>query len=159
MNKELFERIYSAYFKKLGRYACVILKDKELAEEAVQQVFFKIWEQRESLQIKKIYPYLIRSTKNEALQLLKRENVTAQSFQIDYEEIKSADLGESNEDSLNQIKKAIQFLPPKCKEIMILKMDDGLTHKEISEYLNISIKTIENQVSIAFKKLREMIKK
>lgn len=159
MNKKLFEKIYGEYFQKLGRYAFVILKDKELAEEAVQQVFCRIWEQSDSLQIEKIYPYLIRSTKNEALKLLKLRKTTLLLNKSEYEDSNWQEVDDNDDDTFMLIKQAIKSLPPKCREIMILKVEDGLTHKEISEYLNISVKTIENQVSIAFKRMRESIKK
>jgi len=159
VNKATFEHYYSVYHQKLCRYAVLILKDETLAEEAVQQVFFRIWEQRATLQIEKIYPYLIRSTKNEAFQLLKLRKISLTLSNSEYEQHDWPISTESKSETFRMINEAIQHLPLKCKEIMLLKIEDGLTHKEISEYLNISVKTIENQVSIAFKKLREVIKK
>jgi RNA polymerase sigma-70 factor (ECF subfamily) len=63
------------------------------------------------------------------------------------------------ENQIHQLKEAIKFLPAKCKEIMLLKVADGLTHQEISEYLKISEKTVENQVTIAIKKIRKFMNK
>ena len=58
---------------------------------------------------------------------------------------------------INLVNKAIEKLPKKCKEIFILSKRDGLTNQEISEILNISIKTVESQITIAFKQLRKQI--
>ena len=74
--------------------------------------------------------------------------------------INSTSLFENDRDKdklIKMINKSIEKLPKKCKEIFLLSKRDGFTNQEISEILSISIKTVESQITIAFKQLRKQI--
>lgn len=160
MNKQEYENIYDTYAHKLRDFAQSFLRERDLAEEVVQQVFYTIWENRRRLSLDKPFAYLLAATKNEALKEIKRKKRFDKSDPNNNDQIILQKV-EIIEPSIRfeAVQLAIEKLPKKCKIIMKLKVEDGLTHTEIAKILNISEKTIENQVSIAFKKIRQSVKK
>lgn len=156
MKQELIHLFYQEYYSKLIKFAFALMRSQKNAEEAVHNVFQKLWSSDKLTEIKNPYPYLVQCTKFEAYAILAKEKKEMEvNFQFLKSDIAEKEQTEIHEDRINQLRKAIQILPPKCKEIMLLKVEDGLTHNEISEYLKVSEKTIENQVSIAIKKIRK----
>jgi RNA polymerase sigma-70 factor (ECF subfamily) len=141
----------------------VYVKDKDNAEEIVQNFFVHFWEKRADLSINSaIKSYFYSSIRNRALNFI-RDNCKLSRFDDDF--ANSYDLNISNEESgfestelSENINKAIDTLPPKCKEIFLLSRMHNLSYKEISEKLDISTKTVENQISIALKKLHVELK-
>lgn len=134
--------------------------DKDEAEEAVQKMFVRLWGNRKKL----IVPdnpkaFLFRSVYNESIKLL-RQKKTHQKYITNYFDQFKPELDE-NEDYINflpYLNQAIEKLPEKCRQIFILNKIEGLTQKEIAEYLGISVKTVENQIAAAFSKLREELR-
>lgn len=160
MNKQEYEKIYHSYVYKLHNFAQSFLRERNLAEEVVQQVFYKIWENKEKLTLENPFAYLLTATKNEALKEINRKKQLEEN-KHNASDQPIVDKIDSNEPAIQfeAVKTAIEELPAKCKEIMKLKVEDGLTHGEIAEFLKISEKTIESQVSIAFKRIRQSVKK
>ena len=161
-NRLAFDTLFRKYYTRLCRFALSYLKEKELAEECVQEVFIKIWEQADRFNIEgTVLSYLFAATKNTSLNLIKKIN-TRQKYEIEYEVQKSdTDSGLTeieNEKFTVVMLEAINQLPEKCRNIFELSKNDGLTYDEIADYLKISKKTVENQMGIAFKKLREMLR-
>ena len=153
--KMLFER----YFTVLVRYASRITANTNVAEELVEDVFIYIWEKRNSIQIQSgIKPYLYTAARNASFNFLKsrlakanksltfenNENdiINNESEQIQYNELKRA------------VTKAIERLPDACKTIFVLSRNIKLSNQEIANELNISIKTVEGQMTIALRKIR-----
>lgn len=158
MKQELIHQFYQEYHAKLIKFAFALMRSQEDAEEAVHNVFRKLWDSDKLPEIKNPYPYLIQCTKYEAYALLAREKKEKEgNYQFLKVETENMEETGAPKDKLTQLRKAIDSLPPKCQEIMLLKVEDGLTHQEISEYLKVSEKTIENQVSIAIKKIRKFM--
>lgn len=157
MKQKLIQQFYQDYQEKLIKFAFALMRSQENAEEAVHNVFRRLWASDKLSEIEKPYPYLIQCTKFEAYAILaqekKQKEVNLQFLKSEAEEKR---LVETNENRLIQLRTAIDSLPPKCKKIMRLKVDDGLTHREISDYLKLSKKTVENQVTIAIKKLKNI---
>jgi RNA polymerase sigma-70 factor (ECF subfamily) len=156
VTEDSFQRYYRQYYKPLVTYAFSIVKERAIAEDVIQQVFKQLWEIHTKRPIQKLYPYLITAVKHEALKHIKERGKTIMISDTERTLTSSFDNDDSS-DSYHLLIKAIHSLPSKCKEIMLLKMQDGLTHQEIADYLQISKKTIENQVSIAHKKLRVVL--
>ncbi|MGJ3234559.1 RNA polymerase sigma factor [Marivirga sp.] len=160
MKPELIHQFYEDYHEQLIRFAKAIMRSQMDAEEAVHNVFRKLWDSEKLPEIKKPYPYLIQCTKFEAYALLAKEkNEQELNYRYFRNESEIIPQSSNREESMPLIRKAIEALPPKCKNIMLLKLDDGLTHSEISEYLKVSEKTVENQVTIAIKKVRKYLNK
>ncbi|HXB93141.1 MAG TPA: RNA polymerase sigma-70 factor [Puia sp.] len=157
--KELFTSLYSPLFL----FAKSMVKSKESAEEIVSDVFIRIWERRRELQkIDNLKVYLYVSTRNTALNYINqhKRNVTnpIDEFQAEFTSIYfDPEQLLITADMLALIKRSIEQLPPKCKIIFKLVKEDGLKYREVAEILNLSIKTVENQLAIALQKIGNTI--
>ena len=157
-----FEVLFRKYYSILCSFAFQFLKDHELAEETVQDLFVKIWEKRESLNIESsVKHYFFRSIRNQCLNQIQHEKIKKQ-----YE---SSVLEKTNQeinpehfyievDLIEKIERSINSLPPKRQEVFRLSREQGLKYQEIAETLNISVKTVEAQMGLALKYLREELK-
>lgn len=158
-NEAAFEKVFKTYFKSLHAFAYTFIKDEIIAEEIVQNVFFRIWEKKEQLQIDdSLKSYLYRSVHNESLNHIKHLKVKT-SFQLEY----SGNMEPLNQDASNQmiaaeleteIQKAINELPQQCRIIFQMSRFEQLKYQQIADQLNISIKTVENQMGKALKVMR-----
>jgi RNA polymerase sigma-70 factor (ECF subfamily) len=153
--KELFKSLYHYLYP----FARTIVKAKESAEEVVSDVFIKVWEKRKELEkIDNLKVYLYVSTRNIAFNYLDKQKRNA-TFSIDDYQTEFTSVYFDPEqmlitaDMLALIQKAIDQLPSKCRLIFKLAKEDGLKYKEIAEILNVSIKTVENQLAIALHKI------
>jgi RNA polymerase sigma-70 factor (family 1) len=153
--RELFTEFYSC----LHRFALGFVKSKQTAEEIVSDVFIKIWEKRKGLEkVANLKLYLYVATRNTSLNYLEKQKQT-EPFLRDFTgtEEKSADLNPEQlmitAEMLTRIHQAIDHLPPKCKMVFKLIKEDGLKYKEAAEILQISVKTVENQLAIALQKI------
>jgi len=132
----------------------------DTSEEIVQEVMFKIWVNRNSLNITgSIRSYLIRAVRNSCLNLLKHLDVR-EDYRVRHESMDQGSYSSPEElmivSELEQkIRNAIDDLPMERRKIFILSRYDGLSYAEIAEELGISIKTVENQMGKALKTLRE----
>ena len=153
--KVLFTELY-AY---LYHFAFSYVKSKPLAEEILSDVFIKIWEKRKELEkIDNLKLYLYVATRNTSLNYSakqKRNNESAIDESMG--EIKSLYLDPEQllitAEMMTRIQNAINALPPKCKLVFKLVKEDGLKYKEVAEIMNISVKTVENHLAIALKKI------
>jgi RNA polymerase sigma-70 factor, ECF subfamily len=153
-----FESLFRTYYATLSHYACAILQDLDEAEEIVQDVFVKIWEKRTQLTIETSFKaYIYQSVKNKCLNHIRNKKTQNSHLTIidkrDYESPNA--LTDLTADELNdKLYEAMEALPPKCKQIFQLSRLDGLKHAEIATQLDLKVKTIENQIGIALKFLR-----
>lgn len=157
-NERAFQVLFHRYYKMCLASALNVLKEQDQAKDIVQDLFFWLWKNREDLDIKSSVPgYLKRATVNRCLNLLKKE----QKFgdQQDWEEPihSQANPHELMEGEELQafIALALLQLPERCRLIFTLKRIEGYSVKEIAAQLEISPKTIENQITKALKHLRQ----
>lgn len=158
-----FKELYHSYFRRLFRFCLTMVRSKESAEEIVHDVFLYLWEKREqSHQIANPEVYLFTAVRNKSLDHLNRirrnETIDISSigteyltFDIDPERLMIT------EEMKKKIQQTIDRLPPRCKHIFMLVKEDGLKYKEVASLLNLSVKTVEAQMSIALKKLMTAI--
>ena len=152
--KKLFYQYYPFLCQNIYR----IVKDKAIAEDLAQDTFFKFWNKRNELNIEtSIKAYLRRMAINEGLYYL-RKNKKFQKEEVEVLAFVAAD-DDIEEQILHQefsaeVHAAIEELPPRCKEIFKLSRFEELSYKEIAAKLDISIKTVENQMGKALKTLR-----
>lgn len=156
--KELFERYYSS----MCLFARQFLNDHELAEETVQDMFVKIWEKRSLLNIEtSVKQYLFRSIRNQCLNQIQHEKIkhryANKVLESAHQEV-DPDQYYIEVDLLRRIEKSIDSLPPKRREIFRLSREQGMKYKEIADTLNISVKTVEAQMGLALKYLRDELK-
>jgi RNA polymerase sigma-70 factor (ECF subfamily) len=161
------ERAYvfliNQYHTRLYAYSISLAHDPEIAQDIVQNVYMKTWSFRKKLKSEfPIQTFLYRLVYNEFINqynnrkstmLLQKRYIDAlDDFVVEDDSSKFATY-------VAQVKKEIQNLPPKCKEVFIMSKQEGLTNLEISDYLNISIKTVEGQISKAYSILRKNVKR
>ncbi|HEY4287519.1 MAG TPA: RNA polymerase sigma-70 factor [Puia sp.] len=154
-----FEKVYRQYFIRLFRFCFSIVHQKEAAEEIVNDVFLYLWKRREqSGDIRNLEVYLYIATKNLSLNYLRDNHflhvvdISEQAGQYVKLEVTPGSMMESSE-TIRQMQKAIDELPPRCKLIFKLIKEDGLKYKDVAVLLNISVKTVEAQLAIAMKKI------
>lgn len=163
-DRQAFEKIFKAYYKRLHGFAYSYLMQSEIAEDVVQSVFLKIWSQREAWDPPgTVKQYLFAAVRNEALNKIRHQNVVDEAedevihtFENFKEHTHSAEDFEIKE-LRAAIQKGIDELPPRCRQIFILNRRSGLTYKEIAEYLDISINTVNTQMGRALKSLRNYL--
>ncbi|MCG8412176.1 MAG: RNA polymerase sigma-70 factor [Bacteroidales bacterium] len=161
-NIKAYQELFNKYYDILCRYAYLYVPKEDIAKEIVQEFFIKVWEKRSSINIKtSVKAYLFNSVRNASLNYI-RTNKRVEFIQINNieHEITNeiSDIEKLDKEYISeQIAKAINSLPPKCKKIFLLSKESKLTYNEIAKELNISKKTVENQMGIAFKKLKEKL--
>ena len=155
-----FRQVYAYFYKRLYQFALAIVKTRESAEEIVEDVFVRIWQQKETLPaIRNLRVYLYTATKNTSLNYLSkkaRESI-AEPFDHIHIELGGSDITPEQilitAEMYQKVQKAVEALPPRCKMIFKLVREDGLRYKEIAEILNISVNTIDVQMAIAVKRI------
>jgi len=153
--------IFKCYASKVMQYILVICGNKVMAEEIVQQTFVKFWYKRKRLAIKhNIKGYLFRMAYNLFKDLQKQR---AKKLVLLQELKYSATIDliendpEDTEQKLRLLNKEIHKLPKKCQAVFILRKKQGLTYAEISEKMNISIKTVEGHIATAMARLKHTL--
>lgn len=161
-----FRELYHTYYKRLHYFAVAMVKTKEAAEEIVEDVFIRLWNQRGTVtQINNLRIYLYTATKNTALNYLSRKARESIIEPFDNIDITLQETGINPEqimitaETYQKIRRAVEALPPRCKMIFKLIREDGLRYKEVSEILNISINTIDAQMAIAIQRITEALRK
>ncbi|MDR1682426.1 MAG: RNA polymerase sigma-70 factor [Candidatus Symbiothrix sp.] len=166
-----FSEVYLTYYSKLILFAKEYVVSYEDAENIVQDLFLFLWENKEILHtIHNPNAYFFTLTKNRCIDFLRKkitetkcnekiQSIFESEFKLKLDSLEEFDIfGLSDENIENLITEAINSLPERCREIFLLSKFKGLKYKEISEQLNISVNTVEGQMSIALRKLRIQLK-
>lgn len=158
-----FRKVFDQYFKSLVIRSYQIVREEQLAKDAVQEVFLALWKNRTKLPENiKLEPYLRRSTINRSLNIIKSRSHHIGAGQTPLTTLKEKNLQPDEQSEFNELRDVIQStidqLPERCKQIYMLCKQDGMTHKEVAEILDISTKTIENQITKALKTLRTAVR-
>lgn len=166
-----FESIYLAYFSKMKHFARVYVLSGEEAENIVQDVFTELLEKKEVFFLPDNLPaYLFTAVKNKCLNYLRHQVVRQEAVERLQEAhhlamqagINSLEILDdrifSEEDITGILKKALNSLPEKCRKIFVMNKLEGKKQKDIAVELNISVHTVETQMSIAYKKLKSELK-
>ncbi|MGN6296375.1 MAG: RNA polymerase sigma-70 factor, partial [Ginsengibacter sp.] len=159
-----FRQLYHQFYKKLLQFAFVLTRNKEVAEELVEDVFIKFWKNRKNAEtIRNVRVYLYSATKNTCLNYLSskaHQNIT-QPFDAVNIELANPHSPEQiliYRETYTKIQSAVQTLPPRCKMIFKLIREDGLKYKEVAEILNLSASTVEAQMTIAIRRIAFIVK-
>jgi len=159
-DREAYNILFRKYYTALCCFSHAICLSQEDAEENVQDMFVHFWETAPAIEITtSIKAYLYMSARNYTLNSIKKRQTEIHhiSEYSDYDNGSEADDKISDAEISTLIRKGVDTLPEKCREIFILCKLEGLTYDEISEYLDISKKTVDNQMGIALRKLREFL--
>jgi len=158
--EQALAELYQQFHKKLQLFSKAIVRNDELAEELVEDVFVKLWCNRSRItEIENITVYLYVAVKNKSLNTLSRKATELVTSGFDFLDIDVNDEAPGPQDlmitaeMMQRMHKAIEALPPRCKMIFKLIREDGLKYKEVAEILNISVNTIDAQMAIAVKRI------
>lgn len=158
-----YKEIFFTFYKALVRFALTIVDNRESAEEVVSDVMIKVWEKRKTLtSIENLRVYLYISTRNTSLNYFSKQrkntvlsldnlNINFPSAVLNPEQLMIT------AEMMRRITQSVNALPPRCKIVFQLVKEDGLPYREVAQILNISIKTIDNQLAIALRKISEAI--
>ncbi|MES2777201.1 MAG: RNA polymerase sigma-70 factor [Bacteroidota bacterium] len=159
-----FRQLFLMLAASLRHFAFTIVHSREQAEEIVEDVFINLWQSREKMgTVKNLRMYLYVATKNTSLNYLRKKTGQPHHEVIDYAHVEIAASDPNPEQILissemrRRIDEVVQQLPPKCKLIFKMAKEDRLRYREIAQILNITVKTIDNQLAIALKKISEAI--
>ncbi len=157
-NERAFYDLFEKYWEVLFTISARLLKDKDLAKDVVQEVFTSLWVNRLDKQIENLAGYLKRAVKFASLKELRDNKMLdmetldvghdmhiVETDQLEYDETEEA------------VKKAIEELPERTREVFRMSRFDHLSNKEISEQLGISQRTVETHISNALKQLRDTL--
>jgi RNA polymerase sigma-70 factor (ECF subfamily) len=154
-----FERIYNKYWSKLYLSAYNILRDRQVSEDITQEVLVNLWMKRANLQLTSLNAYLYTAVRYQVFNIIRSGKVKADLFNR-LEELFSKNGGEEilSEKEINRLlEQGVAELPEKCRQIFIMSRREHLSTKEIAERLEISPKTVENQLTIALNRLRKTL--
>jgi RNA polymerase sigma-70 factor (ECF subfamily) len=166
---EAFRLLFDEYFNPLCLYALRFTRDKSSAEEVVHETFVKLWEHREHIGItESLSGYFYKSVQNNALNYLKKEQIKNKYSEAYAERLKHAEeyFTVTQESGLSivlakelesRILEAVDSLPEQCREIFKLSRFAGLKNQEIAEKKQVTINTVQKQISIALEKLRKSL--
>jgi len=162
LDKAAFEELFRNYFTPLCSFAQKFVNDADEAKDIVHNVFINLWNKRGDIDLEtSLKSYLFQGVQNRSLNYI-RDHKKLVQFDTPQSEValsqylESRDHLESSE-AESRINQALDGLPDKCKEIFLMNRFDGLKYREIAEKLDISIKTVETQMSRALKNLREKL--
>jgi len=158
-----YKELYTALYPSLYHFIMEMIKSRQIAEEIISDVFIKVWEKRKSLEeILNLRVYCFVAAKNLTLNQLEKEKRQAT---CNIEECVSV-MNSRNEDPeqlmiteemRQRIRQVVDKLPARCKMAFKLVKENGFRYREAAEILQISEKTIENQLAIALKKINAVI--
>ncbi len=154
-----FETYFNRYYTPLGMYVMRFCGDAEEAEDIVQEAFSTIWERFTDEELPHQFKsYLYRVAHNITIDHLRRKD--HKESRVDWNEMSHMDISEEAIDTSERDARlwiAISNLTERCRQVFLMSKRDGLSNAEIAEELDISIKTVENQITKAFKLLRDKL--
>jgi RNA polymerase sigma-70 factor (family 1) len=153
----LFENLFKEHYDALANYALSILKNKEDAEDIVQDVFIKLWQNTPKvIETPQVKFYLLTAVKNNCISLLRKQ---AGKYFVDAQEadlrVPAEPSKEAHRDIAEMVECALALLPPQCSVIFKMSRFGKLTYQQIAVELNLSVKTVENQVGKALRLMRD----
>lgn len=164
LNKTTFERLFNELYSDLCRYSIQFVLVPQIAEDIVQNVFIYVWEKRNEIDIHTSYSsYLYKAVKNKSIDYLRSKFGRIDFIQEDatYNLIEYSNPQKKLEEGEleSYITKVIRDLPQKCSIIFSMSRFGDLPNKQIATQLNISVKTVEAQITIAIKKIKAAMSK
>lgn len=163
IDAEVFEIIVKRHYNEVFGYARSLCRNDALAKDLTQETFFKLWKKKKNLKEGVIIKgWLYRSVRNKFLDHIKKYRKETRLLETVFadtlEDVISRNHQEDIQRKIKIVEKEIEKLPNKCHQVFRLSKKEGLTNKEISEHLGISVKTVEGHLTKALKILRATLK-
>ena len=162
-NADAFRELFDYYYPKIFSFLKAFVRNSNDAENLVQDVFFTLWESRSELNEHLSFSsFLYKIAKNKALNHIRKE--VNSRFYTEYckqnmnEEDSSTEKAIESRDMIELIRKQIQMIPERRREIFLCSFNEGLSYKEIAEKLNISENTVDSQIRNALNYLKNTTK-
>lgn len=162
--KNIFKRRFHEYYQMLCRIAYGYIPNKDDCEDIVQETFISVWNNtKELLSEKEFRSYMEISVRNRCISYLRKQRLDTVSMEESEQAASlcyAADVEPSDSEEISseeKLQRILSILPPKCKEVFMMSKLQGLKYKEIAQELNISEKTVENQMGKAIRVLREFV--
>ncbi|WP_136464966.1 RNA polymerase sigma-70 factor [Flagellimonas onchidii] len=160
-NKKAFKKLFEQFWESMFINAKSLVLDEDIAKDIVQEIWLNLWLKKDNLVIKNFEAYIFKSVNNGCFKYL-RDNLKTQHLQvIDSLELVSESDAE-NKHNLDQtqfiIEKSLTELPPRCQQIFRLSRLEAASNEEIAQRLGISKRSVENQMSLALKSIRQNIR-
>ena len=158
MTAEEFKNLYNHYFDSIRNYIYYRSGNKDLASDVSQETFIKVWKKRSEIKNKNIKALLYKISRDEFVSWIRKEKLkkeyTEKSFKFEIEQ--------NNDDLHKKIRKLkfeklLKKMPEKQRVVILMSKREGLTNKEISNYLEISLKAVEKRMTKALNFLKENI--
>ncbi|MFC3196112.1 RNA polymerase sigma-70 factor [Parapedobacter deserti] len=155
-DRAAFVAIYDKYWEEMYTCAFHFLPHREVCEDVVHDVFLKLWKSRRKININSLRNFLYVAVKNTVLNKIRaqRKHVAIAEQEMLLLASEQADHELALKEIRGIFERSLDDLPDKCRQILILSRKEHLSNKEIAERLNISTKTVENQINIALKRIR-----
>jgi RNA polymerase sigma-70 factor (ECF subfamily) len=154
-DREAFEILYNKYSARLFHAAYNLFRDSDVCEDLVQELFIDLWTKRNQLNITSLEAYLKVAIRHRVIYYIRTKKATLDLDVVDeLIEKYTADSKLLQNDISQLLETNVAQLPEKCRQIFTLSRKEYLSNKEIASRLNISIKTVENQMTIALRYLR-----
>jgi len=155
--------LFKTYYQPLCNYAYTFVQDRDEAEEIVQSTFLSVWEKKNVTEIRTaIKPYLYAMVRNACLNVIKHEKIkqkhVASELVMAERSVESVSRTVIATELETRIYKAMEKLPEQCRLIFKLSRFEELKYSEIADQLDLSVKTVENQMGKALKIMREQLK-
>ena len=157
-NQKAFKTLFEQYWEAMFLKANSIIRDREVAQDIVQEIWIKLWNQREKLEISNFESYIFRSVSYGCFKYLRDNKFTTSQLQIiDSLSVSNPDVDDQHNLEATQkvIDKSLEELSPRCQEIFTLSRLEDMPNEEIAVKLGISRRSVENQVSLALKVIRK----
>lgn len=156
-DRTAFEALFRLHYRPLCAFAMGYLKDMDQAEDLVQDLFFRLWMDRERTEVTtSLKAYLFRAVRNRCLNALKTQGrMRSLNEEVDDGMAEDDRSEEEHSERAARVNAAIEALPEERRKVFKLSRNEGLKYQEIAARLGISVKTVENQMGKALKTLRE----
>jgi RNA polymerase sigma-70 factor (ECF subfamily) len=165
-----FKKLFSDYYIRLCDYAESFVSDSSIAEDIVQDIFFKLWDKKDDMYIDvSINAYLYRAVHNASIHYLRHKKVSQKHAEYHKIKLQEAELlyystldttsKDIQSDELEKLTRdAINSFPDKTKEVFLFSREENLKNQEIADRLNLSLKTVEYHISKALVGLKKALK-
>lgn len=164
-NMVAFEILFKKIYPRLNNFAVKVVKDRDIAEDIVQEVFIKVWERRKQIDVVNIEAYFFRILRNQCITQIRQlkviENLkfrvnihreTEEMYRIDF--IRNEPYILVEKELEQEIERTLKELPVRCREVFVMSRINGFKNREIAEKLEINIKNVERHISRALKTFR-----
>ena len=153
-----FRHLFETYFTSLCRFMYVYVHDKNVVEELALDIFTYVWENCKTLQIQISFKaYLFQASRNKCLNVLRQQRPTVSLDHMDFDVEETNVMSLETEELCHLIQEAVMALPDKCRAVFELSRTENLSNQEIASQLNISVKTVEAQITKSLKRIKEFL--